>query len=543
MSVEDLPWWKKGIVYEILVRSFADSDNDGIGDIRGIIERLDHLNDGTPRSLGVDAIWLSPFYRSPMVDCGYDVADYYSVDPAYGRMSDFDELLSECHRRGIKVIIDMILNHTSDEHAWFAESRSSRDDPKRDWYIWRDGRAPGKPPNRWKAVVEGSAWVFDEMTGQYYYHAFLPQQPDLNWRNPEVRKAMFDVCRFWLDRGVDGFRLDLVNFLHEDERLRDNPRKVGWRTYEMQRHLYDRSQPEDHEVVRELRGMLDSYPGTMMVGEVYTDTSKDAADYYGRGDDELHLSFYLDFAEAKWSAESFRRSVDDYERMMPKGAWPCYYLSNHDLVRHVTRLGKHGDAGARARVAAVMMLTLRGTPFLYCGEEIGMPQGRIPRQRLKDPIGIKWWPVPVGRDGERTPMQWSSERFGGFSEVEPWLPVDGSYTRTNVASQDSDPGSLLNLYRRLAWLRRDRPSLHAGDYRPLDVRGGGVFAYARELGEERVAVFLNFKPGRVVLEPGSSGLGEGPWRLLLSTRADRVTGAEVGAIELGPDEALVLERA
>lgn len=543
MAGTEVPWWQRGVVYQIYVRSFADSNGDGVGDLRGVIERLDYLNDGTPRSLGVDAIWLCPFYRSPMVDFGYDVSDYRSVAPEYGTMSDFDELLDECHRRGVKVIVDMVLNHTSWEHPWFEESRSSRDNPRRDWYVWRDGRAPGKPPNRWKACVEGSAWAYDEPSGQYYYHAFFPEQPDLNWWNPQVREEMFDVCRFWLDKGVDGFRLDLVNFLHEDRDLRDNPRKPGRRMYEMQRHLYDRSQPEDHQVLRELRRLLDSRGDTMMVGEVFTDEPSDAAAYLGDGTDELHLSFYLDFALGRWSAERFRRSVENCERMLPGDAWPCYYLSNHDLPRHRTRFGRLGDAEARARVAAVMLLTLRGTPFLYAGEEIGMPQGKIPRERMRDPVGIKWWPIPVGRDGERTPMQWGPGPYAGFSTVEPWLPVGGSYADINVERQDEDESSVLDLYRRLIWMRKKKPALQAGGYRALPVERRGVFAYEREHQGDRLAVFLNFKSRRVSINISESGLGGVAWRVVLSTRPGRGREHPSSGFILGPDEALVLEPA
>lgn len=540
-ETEFSPWWRRGVIYEVAVASFRDGDGDGYGDLRGLLEKLDYLNDGTPRSLGVDAVWLTPIFDSPWLDFGYDVRDYYSLHPRFGDLSLFRELVNECHRRGIRVILDMVLNHTSWEHPWFLESRSSRDDPRRDWYVWRDGRAPGKPPNRWRAVVEGSAWEWDRATGQYYYHAFLPQQPDLNWRNPEVREEMFRVCRFWLDQGVDGFRLDLINYLFEDELLRDNPRKPGLRPYDWQKHLYDRSRPESLEVVRELRRLLDEYPDRMMMGEVYTDRPRDAIALLGNGTDALHLSFYLHFAQRRWKAAQFRSSVEWLEGNIPPAAWPCYYLSNHDLVRHYTRLGRGGDPEARARVAAAMLLTLRGTPIIYYGEEIGMPQSRVPRRRIRDPIGKKFWPLPVGRDGARTPMQWNAGRNAGFTDGEPWLPVDPSYKWKNVEMEDRDPDSLLNWYRRLIRLRRKCPALSVGGYRPISGIPTEVFAYLREYGEERIAVFLNFSSRPVCLPRLEEYLGTPGWKVLLSTRRDQGENPDGSPrLELGPNEALIM---
>ncbi len=540
--MRDVPWWKRGVIYQVAVPSFKDSDGDGYGDLRGLLGKLDYLNDGTPRSLGVDAVWLTPVFDSPWVDFGYDVRDYYTIHPRLGDFQVFDDFLRACHRRGMKVILDMVLNHTSEEHPWFEESRSSRCSHKRDWYVWRDGRAPGKPPNRWRAVVEGSAWEWDQKTGQYYYHAFLPQQPDLNWRNPEVREEMFRVCRFWLDRGVDGFRLDLINYLYEDEELRDNPRKPGLRPYDWQAHLYDRSRPESLEVVRELRRLLDGYPERMMMGEVYTDRPEDAVTLLGNGSDALHLSFYLDFAHRLWRARQFRRSVRWLESRIPPDAWPCYYLSNHDLVRHYTRLGRFGDAEARARVAAAMLLTLRGTPILYYGEELGMPQSRIPRRHIRDPIGKKFWPLPVGRDGARTPMHWSAGRNAGFTDGEPWLPVHPSFSRRNVAALDEDPRSLLWWYRRLIWLRRRHPALQVGGYRELKEVPREVFAYLRESEEEAVAVFLNFSSRAVDFPIPGELLYESPaWTVLLSTHRREGEGpGRQRRMGLAPDEALLL---
>lgn len=523
------------------VPSFRDADGDGYGDLRGLLEKLDHLNDGTPRSLGVDAIWMTPIFDSPWVDFGYDVRDYYAVHPRLGDLNAFQELLGECHRRGMKVILDMVLNHTSEEHPWFVGSRSSRHNPKRDWYIWRNGRAPGKPPNRWRAVVEGSAWEWDGKTEQYYYHAFLPQQPDLNWRNPEVKEEMFRVCRFWLDLGVDGFRLDLINFLFEDEFLRDNPRKLGLRPYDWQAHIYDRSRPESLEVVRELRRLLDGYPGRMMMGEVYTDRPEDALALLGDGNDALHLSFYLDFALRRWKAGQFRESVQWLEERIPKMAWPCYYLSNHDLVRHFTRLGRGGDTEARAKVAAAMLLTLRGTPILYYGEEIGIPQGRIPRRQIRDPIGKKFWPLPVGRDGARTPMHWNGRRNAGFTEGEPWLPPHPSFRWKNVEMQDGDPDSLLNWYRRLVHLRRRVPALAGGELRLLEDAPGQVFAYLRRRGDQVVAAFLNFSSQTTSFPAPAEFHALAPgWKVLLSTHREEGEALRPASrLELAGHEALL----
>jgi alpha-glucosidase len=537
---QGLAWWQQGVIYQIAVASFSDSGGDGTGDLRGIIDNLDYINDGTPRSLGADAIWLTPINASPMLDFGYDVSDYLSINPCFGSMDDFLELLEKCHERGIRVIIDMVLNHTSSEHPWFVESRSSRDNPKRDWYVWRDGRSTGQRPNRWLAVVEGSAWEYDDDTRQFFYHAFLPFQPDLNWRNPEVREALFAVVRFWLDKGVDGFRLDLINFLYEDILLRDNPRKFGLRPYDWQVHLYDRSQPESLEAAKELRRITDEYAGRMMMGEVYTDTPEDAVTYLGDGSDALHLSFYLDFAQRKWKAEGFRASAEWLEEHLPAAGWPCYYLNNHDLPRSYTRLGKGGDAEARAKVAAAMMLTLRGTPILYYGEEIGMPMSKIPRKMMDDPIGKKFWPIPVGRDGTRTPMQWSGEINAGFSGGEPWLPVGPSYVERNVKLQGKDPASLLNWYRNLIWMRKKRSSLLAGSYRAIEGVPKGVFAYLREYEKERTAVFLNFTSHYAAVEYGIPEFRGKRLEVLLSTHRERGHEMDPDGLKLAPDEALLL---
>jgi alpha-glucosidase len=540
--VSDIPWWKRGVIYQIAVSSFADSNGDGRGDLRGIIERLDYLNDGTDSSLGVDAIWLTPINASPMRDFGYDVSDYYSINPRFGTMRDLEDLLSACHERGMRVMMDLVLNHTSDEHPWFVESRSSRDNPRRDWYVWRDGRTRRSPPNRWVAAVEGSAWEYDADTGQYYYHAFLPFQPDLNWRNDEVRREMFGVAAFWLDKGVDGFRLDLVNFLYEDELLRDNPFKWGTRPYLAQVHLNDFSQPESLEAVRELRRLTDRYDDRAMIGEVFSDTPVDCVSYLGNGTDALHMSFYLDFIRRKWSAEEYRDSVGWLEKHIPDDGWPCYYLNNHDLKRTYGRLGGGADADAKARVTAAMLLTLRGTPIIYNGEEIGMPTAKVPKRMMDDPLGRKFWPLQVGRDGSRTPMHWSAGDHAGFSSSQPWLPVDPSHVVKNVEHQAASPGSLLDWYRRLIRLRGDSPALHAGSYRAIDGVPKGVFAYLREAGPDGVAVFLNFTKRSVALPEGLDALEGRSWRTLLSSHEGGVERADLSGALLRPYEVLLLER-
>jgi alpha-glucosidase len=514
-------WWREGVFYQIYPRSFQDSNGDGVGDLPGVTSRLDHLNDGTPRSLGIDAIWLSPFYRSPMADFGYDVSDYRDVDPTFGNLAEFDTLLSEAHRRNIRVIVDIVPGHTSDQHPWFKAARSSRTDPKRDYYIWADPRGGG-PPNNWRAVFRGvgPAWTLDEQTGQYYMHHFLAEQPDLNWRNDKVRKEIQDVMRFWLDRGVDGFRVDVASGLIRDERLRDNPRFQlrGWPRY----RNWDLD--EVHEIHRGWRKVLDSYAGDRMaVGEIGVRDLRRHVRYYGE-DDELQLSFNFHFLEQPWVAERFRAVVEEWERLLPEHAWPDYTLSNHDRSRATTRYGVE-----RAGVAAVMLLTLRGTPFIYYGEEIGMTDVPIPSNRIVD---------VDDRDPERTPMQWDASPKAGFTSGDAWLPLAAEHAKRNVAAQRDDPASLFSLYRRLNWLRKSSPALRRGSFRTVRAPRG-VFAYAREADRERVLVALNFTDAAQTVS-----LGVGSSRVLLSTRHDR-DGAPVdlARVELSPDEGVVLASA
>jgi alpha-glucosidase len=512
-------WWKHGILYQIYPRSFQDSDADGVGDLRGITQRLDYLN-GAPDSLGVDGIWLSPFYPSPMKDFGYDVSDYCDVDPVFGSLADFDELLGQAHERGIRVIVDLVPNHTSDQHPWFREARGSRDDPRRDWYVWADPKPNGAPPNNWRSAFPriGRAWTLDQTTGQYYLHHFLPQQPDLNWWNPQVRQAFDDIMRFWLDRGVDGFRIDVAALLVKDRLLRDNPRLRFWRLGQRLRNI---DLPEVHDIHRDWRRLIDEYGDRMAVGEVSMGPARHLVRYY-EGADQLHLSFYFHFLAQPWQASAFRRAVEELEAMLPGGTWPTYTLSNHDRSRHASRYGPEN-----APLAALMLLTLRGTPFLYYGEEIGMADVRIPRERQLD---------VDDRDKCRTPMQWDGTHAGGFTTGEPWLPLAEDAYRENVAAQRDDPRSLLSFYRRLIRLRRGSPALRSGGYRAVP-GPPGVFAYERGDPAERLLVALNFTAREKLLAIPGMSTGS----VQLSTLPGRPHGpVDVRPLALAPREGLLL---
>jgi len=535
------PWWQSGVIYQIYPLSFADSDGDGIGDLRGIIQHLDHLG-GAPDALGVDAIWLSPIYPSPRRDFGYDVSDYTAIDPALGTLADFDELVADCHRRGIRVILDLVLNHTSDQHPWFAESRASRESTRRDWYIWRDGRGPGQPPNNWLSTFGGPAWTYDAATRQWYLHGFLPEQPDVNWRNPAVEGAMLDVVRFWLERGVDGFRLDVVNHYVKDAEFRDNPiaRPLAPRPYDRQQHLHDKDQPELHGILRRLRALLDRYPERMSVGEVHSDRMAEAAAaLYGAGDDELHLAFNFAFTRSPWDPAAFQRAILEWEKLLPPGAWPPYALSNHDQTRHITRYGRR-DAEARARVAAALLLTLRGAPFLYYGEEIGLPQTFIPRDEILDPPGRRYWPLYRGRDGCRTPMPWDGSPGAGFTSGRPWLRLGPDASLRNVAAQRADPRSLLAFYRRLIRLRRETPALRLGRQTFLQEQPREALGYLRETEGQAVWVLLNLV-GRPICYVPEVRLPSRRWKVLLSTAGRR--GEELPGLApvFAPYEVAILE--
>jgi alpha-glucosidase len=513
--------WQEWVFYQVYPRSFQDGNGDGVGDLPGVIGRLDYLSE----TLGVDAIWLSPFYPSPMADFGYDVADYCAVDPIFGDLGDFDRLLAAAHERGLRLFVDLVPNHTSDRHPWFGQARSSRRHPRRDWYVWRDPGPAGAPPNNWQGAFGGPAWEWEPDTGQYYLHSFLPEQPDLNWRNPEVRAALYGVMRFWLDRGVDGFRLDVPEFMMKDPGLGDDPPPGS------PGRLRSRSHPDVHEIFREMRALLDSYrTGRVAIGEIHEDDWEVWASYYGAGD-ELHLPFNFSLLYVPWDAAAVRSRVEALEAALPAGAWPNYVLGNHDEPRLATRFGARPS-----RVAAMLLLTLRGVPTLYYGDELGLPQLDVPPERQQDPLGRR---MPGrGRDGCRTPMRWDGGPNGSFCPpgVAPWLPLGPAAPRCHVAGELGDPHSLLNLYRSLLALRRRSLSLRLGDYRALPGAPDGCFAYRRSHpGAPSLTVALNFTPAALWVE------GLPPGRVVASTALSREGEAADGRFRLGPDEGVVVE--
>lgn len=480
-------WWKHGVVYHIYPRSFQDTNGDGIGDLPGIIQRLDYL-----KFIGVEAIWLSPVYNSPLVDFGYDVSDYQSIDPSFGSLDDFLELIRVSHQKGIRVIMDMILNHTSDQHPWFVDSASSVESPRRNWYIWRPGRE-GCLPNNWKSAVGGSSWSYHQRTQSYYLHSFFPEQPDLNWREPAVEEAFQQILKFWLDLGADGFRFDVINMIGKDKKFRNNPLSLAWPGF--QSPVFNRNRKLSLKVVKRIRALLDSYESKVSIGEIYAPPpgdSRNAAKYLLNGDNGLHLAFDFSLIFSIWGAGNYYRAIKKWYKSLPEGGWPCLVLSNHDLMRHIDRYPWRSAKVEKARICAVLLLTLKGTPFLYYGEEIGMGNLRLPRSEIQDPVGKRYWPLFTGRDGARTPMQWENGQHGGFSEVKPWLPLSDNLSECNVDDQMDDPGSLLSLYRKLMAIRKKYLSLEQGAWIPSINGKDGILAYYRRMGEERIFVVLNF---------------------------------------------------
>jgi alpha-glucosidase len=535
-------WWQRGVVYQIYPRSFADSNGDGLGDLAGIEAHLDHLQDGTPGSLGVDAIWLSPIYPSPDFDMGYDVADYVDVDPRYGSVAGFERLVAACHARGIKVILDLVLNHSSSEHPWFRSSRADRTGPHADWYIWRD--SPGRTltggrrsPNNWRSWFGGSAWTWEPARQQFYMHTFLPEQPDLNWRNPAVRAALLDSVRTWLDRGVDGFRLDVFNVFFKDAGLRSNPFRIGGRArWSWQRHVNDRNQPELASALAELRRMVDERPGRMTVGELFDGGLADGARYV----EPRHLIFDFTFIGLPWSAVAFAKTIRDRDAAFGPERWPANVLSNHDQPRHASRYdGPSGDA--RAKVAAALLVTLRGTPFLYYGEEIGQRNLVVPNEQAIDPparrasLLFPWW----NRDQARGPMAWNAGPGGGFTTGTPWLPLSPDASSRNVAAESADPASVLAWYRKVVWLRRATPALQVGDQEIVDVGDRDVLAYVRRSDAGAAFVALSFadRPASIRVPPGPDATHA--WTVALSTHG-REPGTSLPAdLTLAPNEALI----
>ncbi len=487
-------WWRGAVIYQIYPRSFQDSNGDGIGDLAGITRRLGHVAD-----LGVEAIWIAPFFVSPMKDFGYDVAGYTDVDPIFGRLADFDVLVAEAHRLGLKVIIDQVLSHTSDAHPWFRESRATRTNPKADWYVWADPQADGSPPNNWLSIFGGSAWQWDTRRRQYYFHNFLTGQPDLNFHNGQVQDALLDTVEFWLKRGVDGFRLDTANFYFHSQTLKSNPpaapgangEVADANPYGMQEHLYDKSQPENLVFLKRFRALLDRYEATTSVGEV-ADGARGLKTMaaYTSGGDKLHMCYTFDFLGATFSARFFREKIEAFEAVVADG-WACWAFSNHDVIRHVSRWGAWGDRDTLARLAIAILLSLRGSVSLYQGEELGLTEAELAFEDLVDPYGITFWPEFKGRDGCRTPMVWEAKApNGGFSGAKPWLPVPEEHLEMAVSVESGDETSVLAHYKRLLAFRRSHPALASGAIRFLDAPED-VLAFVRAGGGETILCAFN----------------------------------------------------
>ncbi len=527
MKRANRPWWQTTTIYQIYPRSFQDSNGDGVGDLRGIVTRIPYL-----KEMGIGTVWISPFFPSPMKDFGYDISDYCEVDPLFGSMADFDALLSALHENGMRLILDLVPNHTSDQHPWFGESRSSRSSRRRDWYIWRDPAADRGPPNNWLSEFGGSAWTFDSETGQYYYHAFLAEQPDLNWRNPDVRAAMHDVMRFWLRKGVDGFRIDVMWHLMKDAQFRDNPPNPAYddsrAPHESLLTRYSADVDEVHDVVRGMREVVDAFDDRLLIGEIYLPLERLVA-YYGADLDGAHLPFNFSLLSTPWTAAEIEALVKRYESLLPAGAWPNWVLGNHDRRRLASRIGRE-----QLRNAAMLLLTLRGTPTLYYGDELGLMHADIPADRIRDPYEINVPGKGVGRDGARTPMQWSSRINAGFSSAEPWLPLGEDWRTENVEAWAGDTTSLLAFYRRLIAFRKESPALQIGDYEGIGCVDGALW-FVRRHGAERLLIALNLTGKTVTLDTAPQR-GE----VVISTLAERGNDIIRKPIELRPHEGLII---
>jgi len=531
-ALKNLCWWQTGIIYQVYPRSFQDSNGDGIGDLRGIIQRLDYL-----QWLGINAIWVSPVFTSPMADFGYDISDYKNIDPIFGSLMDFDDLLKEIHSRKMKLIIDLVPNHSSDQHPWFIESRSSRDNPKRNWYIWRNAKPDGSAPNNWLSVFGGSAWEWDEKTNQYYYHAFLKQQPDLNYKNPKVLDAMLEIMRFWLDKGVDGFRVDVMWHLIKDDQFRDNPSNPDYRenmlTYDSLLPAYSTDQPEVHYIVQKMRNLLDDYRERMMIGEIYLPVDRMIA-YYGTAENRgVHLPFNFMLIALPWDAAKIAAAVDKYEGLLPANGWPNWVLGNHDQPRITSRVGLQ-----QAKIAAMLLLTLRGTPTIYYGDEIGMTDVPIPFNEVKDPQGLNMPEKNLTRDPGRTPMQWEKKPKAGFTSGTPWLRVDKAYQRVNVEVEKSDAYSMLTLYKELITLRQSNVSLQSGNYAPV-YSDSQVISYTRHAqGSEKFLIVLNFSHRPSYYLPKQY-----PFRGVIAiATSPEIVGTKVeNTISLAGDEGMIIQ--
>jgi alpha-glucosidase len=531
MENESYLWWQTEIIYHIYPLSFKDSNGDGKGDIRGIIEKLDYLDD-----LDVKGIWISPVFPSPMADFGYDVKDYRGIHPIFGTMEDFDELISAIHDRGMKLILDFVANHTSVEHPWFRESRSSTDNGKRDWYIWKEPKHDGSPPNNWVSVMGGPAWEFDETTGQYYYHAFLKEQADLNWHNPQVREAMLDAMEFWLKKGVDGFRVDAMWHIIKDEQYRDNPLNPDYhesmKDHERLIAAYSTNQPESHEIIHMMQKLVDSYDERVLIFE-FKMPLEELVVYYGLENSGANLPFNFQLIEQPWDARYLDAGINEYEGSLPPGSWPNWVLGNHDVPRVASRV-LPGQAG----LAAILLMTLRGTPIMYYGDEIGMRDVDIPDDRILDPLERTDPDKGLGRDPQRSPMQWDGSQNAGFTEGKPWLPLMKEYEQVNVASQLEDPDSLLNLYRRLIALRSEEPMLKTADFFPHPA-GGDLIAYRRAAAGKDFLIVLNLGEEKASFTPDFSD-----WTgiVRLSVPRGREEDEISGEIILEGSQGLVIER-
>ncbi|WP_411755968.1 alpha-amylase family glycosyl hydrolase [Sinorhizobium meliloti] len=522
-----LEWWKCCSIYQIYPRSFQDSDGDGVGDLNGLLSRVDYL-----AWLGVGAVWLSPVYRSPMRDFGYDISDYTDVDPLFGTLTDFDLLVEALHERDIKLILDVVPNHTSDQHRWFVESRSSRDDPKRNWYVWADPGPNGGPPNNWLSRFGGSAWEWDARTEQYYYHAFLREQPDLNWHNPEVRFAFSDVLRFWLRRGVDGFRVDASAVLAEDPLLRDDPPNPDFDCQtpppERFKRVFTDARPETMSYIEDMRAVVEEFPDRALLGEVQGGIDRIGQFYDGQRP-RFHLPLNFLLLDTHWDAASLAAGIDQYINAIPDGAWPVWILGSHDKPRIATRIGIE-----QARIAAMLLLTLPGTPIFYAGDEIGMPNSMISSQYAHDPFETLVPGYGLNRDPERAPMRWDASEKAGFTTGEPWLPLGDHLEERNVAAQLSDDRSMLSLYRQLIAMRQTEPTLHSGQFQPLRSQSQ-VLLFERCSKDRRFLIALNTTTGSRTVALHDRGM------LRLNTHLDRLDESVAWQLHLRPNEGVVME--
>ena len=509
-SMTQKQWYKGAVIYQVYPRSFQDSNNDGIGDLKGIINRIDYI-----KSLGVDAIWISPFFKSPMKDFGYDISDYRDIDPLFGDLNDFDELISQAHDRNIKIIIDQVLSHTSDQHQWFTDSRENQNNDKADWYVWAEAKDDGTAPNNWLSIFGGGAWQWEPRRGQYYLHNFLTEQPDLNFHNPDVRQAVLDNVEFWLKKGVDGFRLDAINFCYHDAQLRDNPAKPKDKRqgrgfsednpYAFQYHYYNNTQPENIEFMQDIRTLLNKYPGTVSLGEISSEDSLATMAQYTQGGDKLHMGYSFELLTNDYSSEYIRTTVQTLEQRMTEG-WPCWAFSNHDVERVASRWSENGEINPQqCKMLTALLASLRGSVCMYQGEELGLGEATVAFEDLQDPYGITFWPNFKGRDGCRTPMPWeqADSPHAGFSDVKPWLPVDDAHKQQSVAVQTNDSNSILNAYREFMAWRKSQTVLLEGDIEFIETPEP-VLAFYRTLGPQKMLCIFNLNSQQTSIDMPTS---------------------------------------